>query len=96
MATARRKTFDMFELRFLHLADELPGVGTEAFDVAPLSFGVDRVHRQRGFSGTARAATDGQFVAGDIDIDVFKIMLLRAADLDVLGEVGDEGRAARG
>ena len=55
----RRQAFDVIELRLLHLADELPGVGAEAFDVAPLAFGIDRVHRQRAFARAARAAADG-------------------------------------
>ena len=40
----RRESLDMFQTRFGHLADELPGVGTEALDVAALSLGIDRVH----------------------------------------------------
>ena len=75
-----RKPLDVLDLRLLHLPDELPGVGAEAFDVSPLPFGVDRVHRQRAFSRSARPAADRQPVAWNIDVDVFEIMLRRAAD----------------
>ena len=64
-----REAVDVIDLRLLHLADELPGVRAEAFDVAALAFGVDRVHRERGFAGAAGAAEDGHLVARDFDID---------------------------
>ena len=80
----RRKPLDVLDLRLLHLPDELPGVGAEAFDVAPLALGVDRVHRQRAFSRSARPAANGQPVAGNIDVDVLEVVLRRAADADEL------------
>ena len=80
----RRKALDVIDLRLLHLADELPGVGAEAFDVAPLALGIDRVHGQRGLARAARPAADGQPVAGNVDVDALEIVLLRAADLDEL------------
>src|SRR4051812_10663791 len=40
-----REAVDVIDLRLLHLADELPRVRAEAFDVTPLTFGVNRVHR---------------------------------------------------
>ena len=86
----RREALDVIELGLLHLADELPGVGAEAFDVAPLAFGVDRVHGQRALARSARAAADGQLVAGNIDVDALEIVLPRAADLDaIVGHCGD-------
>ena len=57
-ADGRRQAADVLDLRLLHLAEELPGVGRQRFDVAPLSFGVDRVQRQRAFAGAAGAAAD--------------------------------------
>ena len=76
----RREALDVIELRLLHLADELPGVGAEAFDVAPLAFGVDRVHGQRALARAARPAADGHLVAGDLDVDALEIVLPGAAD----------------
>ena len=43
----RRQAFDVLHRRLLQLAQELPGVGAEALDIAPLAFGVQRVHGQR-------------------------------------------------
>ena len=93
----RRKALDVIDLRLLHLADELPGVGAEAFDVAPLPFGIDRVHGQRGFARSARPAADGQPVAGNFDVDAFEVVLPGAADADGAGESeAGSWRARRG
>ena len=77
-----REPLDVVHLRLLHLADELPGVCAEAFDVSPLALGIDRVDGQRGFARPAGAAADGQPVAGDIDVDAFQVVLSGAADAD--------------
>ena len=80
-----REAVDVVDLRLLHLADELAGVGAEAFDVAPLALGVDRVHRERGFAGAAGAAEDGHLVARDFYVDRAQVVLAGAADGDVRG-----------
>ena len=43
----RRESFDVIDLGFLHLIEELARVGGEGFDVLALSFGKDSVERQR-------------------------------------------------
>ena len=91
----RREALDVVHLRLLHLADELPGVGAEALDVAPLALGVDRVHGQRGLARAARAAADGQLVAGDVDVDVLEVVLPGAADLDERPNSASAGRGSR-
>ncbi len=57
----RRESFDVFQLGLLHLADELPGIGAEAFDVPTLALGVDRVHGQRALAAAAGAAEHASF-----------------------------------
>ena len=39
----RRETVDLIDIRFLHLFEELAGVGRETLDVAALPFGVDGI-----------------------------------------------------
>ncbi len=39
----RRQARDMVHVRLLHHVEELPGVGRQALDIAPLALGVDRV-----------------------------------------------------
>ena len=77
-----RQPLDMIELRLLHLADELPGIRTEALDIPPLPLGIDRIHRQRTLAGAAEAAADGHLIAGNFDIDPLEVVLPRAADDD--------------
>src|SRR5262249_19806772 len=57
-ADRRRQAADVLDLRLLNLAEELPGVGRQRFDIAPLPFRVNRIERERAFAGTARPAED--------------------------------------
>ncbi|OPZ12547.1 MAG: hypothetical protein BWZ10_02081 [candidate division BRC1 bacterium ADurb.BinA364] len=79
------EAFDMLDLRFLQLIEELAGVARQAFDVAPLALGVNRVERQRGFARSRKAGDHRQGVARDIDADVFQIVFGRADDAQNAG-----------
>ena len=46
------QTLDIFHVWFLHLAQELTGIGRQGLHVPALSFGVDRVEGKRRFTGT--------------------------------------------
>ena len=92
----RREALDVVQPRLLHLVDELPGVGTEALHVAPLAFGINRVHGQRGLAAAAGPAADSHLVAGNLHVDPLEIMLPSAADFDRLGELGTRGGTGRG
>ena len=50
----RRQAVDLVDVRLLHLAEELAGVGAQALDVAALALGVDRVE---GEAATCRSPT---------------------------------------
>ena len=74
----------MVDVRLLHHVEELPGVGRQALDVAPLALGIDGVE---GEAGLARAGEPGDHhepVARDVDVDRLQVVLARAADLDEL------------
>ena len=77
-----RKALDVVHVRLLHLVEELARVGGEGFDVLPLAFGEDRVEGQRRFARTAQTGEHHQLVAGNVQREVFEIMLTRAADPD--------------
>ena len=77
-ADGRRQAADVLDLRLLHLAEELPGVGRQRFDVAALTLGVDRVQGQRTLARTARPAADGHLLARQLDGDVLEVVLLRS------------------
>ena len=55
----------MLDLRLLHPVQELPCVGGKAFDVAALSFRIERVEGERGFAGAAWPSDDNELVPGD-------------------------------
>jgi hypothetical protein len=52
---------------------------------AALAFGVNRVERQRRFAAAADAREDDELVARDGHVNVFEVVLLRAADRNVFG-----------
>ena len=60
----------MFDLRLLHLADELSRIGAETFHVAPLAFGVDGIDGQGTLAGAAGATTNGHPIARDFRVDI--------------------------
>ena len=59
---------------FIDFAQELAGVSRKAFDVTSLSFGENRVERQRGFSRARQSGNDHQLVVGDADLDIFEVV----------------------
>jgi hypothetical protein len=72
----------MVDVRLLHHFEELPGIGRQAFDIAPLSLGIDRVEGERGFARAGQAGDDHQPVAWDIHVDILQIVLAGAANRD--------------
>jgi hypothetical protein len=74
----------------LHLAQELPRVGGERLDVAPLALRVERVEGQGGLPGPGHAGQHHELPFWDSDVDGAEIMLPSASDLNVIqlhGEV---------
>ena len=76
----RGQTFDEVDVGFVHLAEELAGVGRQRFDVAPLALGKDRVERQRRLSRARQPGEDDQSVARQIKIDAAQVVLSRTFD----------------
>jgi hypothetical protein len=70
----------MLDVGLLHHLEELPRVGAEALDVAPLPFGVDGVEGKARLARSAEAGDDRQALARDIDVDPLEVVLARAAD----------------
>jgi hypothetical protein len=78
----------MLDVGLLHHLEELPRVGGQALDVAPLALGVDRVERQARLARAGEPGDHDQRVARQIDVDPLEIVLARAAD----GDVGETHR----
>ena len=81
----RRQPLDEVDVGLVHLAEELPRVGRERLDVAPLSLGVDRVERQRRLARAGQPGEHDQLVAWQLEIDVAEVVLTGAADGDRVG-----------
>ena len=77
-----RQALDEVDVGLVHLAEELPRVRRQRLDVAALTFGVDRVERERRLARTRQAGEHDELVAGQLDIDVSQVVLARAADDD--------------
>ena len=80
-----RQAVDLVDVRLLHHLQELPRVSRQAFDIAALALGIDGVEGERGFARAGQAGEHHELVARDVEIDVFEIVLARAADGDHAG-----------
>ena len=80
-----REAVDLVDVRLLHHLQELPRVSREAFHIAALALGIDGVEGERGFARAGQAGEHHEPVARDVEVDIFKIVLARAADGDHAG-----------
>src|SRR5262249_1712509 len=80
----RRQPLDGVDVRLGHLLEELPRVGRERLDVAPLPLAVDGAAGQpRPARARAREPADHhELVARDLDVDVLQVVLARTLDDD--------------
>ena len=65
-----RQTFDMLDIRFLQLFQKLAGVTRQAFHVAALALGVNRIKRQTGFPRPGQTGDHNKFVFGNRQVDI--------------------------
>ena len=61
---------------------ELPGVGVERLEVAPLALGEEDVEGHGALAAAADAGDDGEAVARDRDVDPLEVVLAGVADAD--------------
>ena len=67
----RAQAFNLVDVRLLHLAQELPGVGRQRLDIPALAFGIDGVKGQARLARAREAGDNDQLVARNVDGDVF-------------------------
>ena len=77
----RCDALDEVDIRFVDLAEELPGIGREALDIASLPFGEDRVEGQRRFAGARQTGDDDQFLVRDFQRDIAQVVNPRTLDI---------------
>jgi hypothetical protein len=78
----RRQPLDAVHIRLAHQLQELPRVRREAFYIAALALGIDRIESQRGFPRAGQAGNHRQLVARNFDGDVLEVVLPGAPDDD--------------
>jgi hypothetical protein len=77
-----RHAFDSVHRRPVHAVQELARVRRERLHVAALALGVQRIEYERTLAGARHAGHYDQFTRRDVDIEVAKIVLPRAANAD--------------
>ena len=73
-----RNAGEQIDVRLRHDLKKLPRVSGKAVDVTALAFRVDDIEGQRGLSGPAQAGDDHEAISGDVEADIFKIVLFGA------------------
>src|SRR5579883_3064114 len=74
------EAIDMVDVRFLHLVQELAGIGGKRLDIAALPLGENGVKGQAALARPGEARDDHQLIAGDRHIDILQIMFASAAN----------------
>ncbi len=80
---------DMVDVRLLHHVEELPRIGRQRLDIAPLALGIDGVEGERGLAGAREPGDHHELLARQIERDILEIVLARAADGDEFGGHAD-------
>ena len=79
----RRQSVDGLDLRFVHDAEELTGIGRQGFHVAALTFGENGVEGKGGLAGARKPGEDHHLFPRDVEVDVFEVVFSRTDDADL-------------
>ena len=77
-----RQACNLVDVRTLHAAQEVAGIGRERLNIAALPLGKDGVEGQRRLAAAAETRDDGQRVAGYLDVDILQVVDTSTEDLD--------------
>ncbi len=80
----RREPLDRVHVGLLHQAEELPRVGGERLDIAPLPLRIDRVERQARLPRAREPRDHDQRIPRQHHVDVLEVVLPRPRDNDLL------------
>ncbi len=72
----------MVYIGLFHQRQELTGIGRQRLHVATLALGINGVEGQGGFPRARQPGYDDEFVAGEIEIDVLKVVGAGTPDAD--------------
>ncbi len=83
-----RDAGDRIDLRLLHLVDELPRVGVEAVEVAPLALAEEDIEGQGRLARAAQAGDDGHLTPLDAEREVLQVVMAGVVDFDPVRRLG--------
>ena len=78
----RRHAVDPVHRRLVHAVQKLARIGREGFHIAALPFGVQGVKHQARLARAAGARDHRQLAGADVQVQVFEVVLARAANAD--------------
>ena len=78
----RRQPVDVVDIGLVHHRQELPGIGRQRLDVAPLALGVEGVEGERGLARPGQPGDHDQAVAGDVEVEAAQVVGARPPDPD--------------
>ena len=79
-----REAGDGVKVWLIHYAEEHPSIRGERLDITPLSFGIDGVKGEAGFTGTGKTSDDNKLIAWYVEVDIFQVMLPGSAHLNAI------------
>ncbi len=81
----RRQALDEVDVGLVHLPEELPGVGRERLDIAPLTLGEDGVEGQAGLTRAGEPGEDDEGVSRQVKRDVLEVVFAGATNDQAVG-----------
>ena len=78
-----RETVDEVHVGLIELSQKLSRVRRKGFHETPMAFRVKCIERKRGFTRARKSRENNQFVARNIDVDVFQVMHPCAFNTDI-------------
>ena len=77
------EAFDEIEVGLFQLARKLAGVGRHRVEKAPLAFCEEDVEGEGGLTAAGESGDDDKFVEGDVERDVFEVVVAEAGEGDL-------------
>ena len=78
------KPRNFVHIGFFGLPQEHPGVGGKTLHIASLAVCVDGIKSERGLAAAGKPSKDDELISGDLQVDIFQVVLPRAADHDFI------------
>ena len=81
---SRGQTVNIVHIGLLHLSEKHPCIRGQALHIATLSLGIDGIKGERGLTRARKPCHHHQFVAWNLHINIFQIVLPRTLDINFI------------